>query len=209
MKFKLFEKLTSNLRGENKLLKFVVVVIGCVELYNTHQINKAMKYQRTVLVPVGLDQRVTLVGDRASEEYLRIFARNVSNLAFNYNTASARGQFGELLQFFSPETFPAAKTEFYSIADTIERTRVSSSFVISKPTEVDSEKQTITVAGVQRQWVDSNFIDTAEKVYQISFKLLDGRFMVTGITEKQHGPAASKPNEAQAQASGTSTGGVR
>lgn len=192
MKFKLFEKLTSNLLGENKLLKFVVVIIGCVELYNSHKIDKAMKYQRTVLVPVGLDQRVTLVGDRASVEYLRVFARVVSNLAFNYNTASARGQFGELLQFFTPETFPAAKTEFYSLADTIERTKVSSSFVISKSAEVDSDKQTITVTGMQRQWVDANFIDTSEKVYQISFSVIDGRFMVTGISEKWQGRGAVK-----------------
>jgi len=205
MTFKLFEKLMSNLRGENKLLKFVVVVIGCIELYNTHKIDKAMKYQRTVLVPIGLDQRVTLVGDRAPVEYLRVFARTVSNLAFNYNTASARGQFGELLQYFSPETFPAAKAEFYTLADTIERTRVSSSFVISKPAEVDSDKQTITVTGLQRQWVDTNFIDTAEKIYLISFKMVDGRFMVTGIAEKQQGRAATK---ADAQTSAQAAGGV-
>ena len=113
MRFKWYEKLTSNLMGENKLLKFVVVVIGCVELWNSHKIDLAMKYQRTILVPQGLDHRITIVGDRASEEYLRVFARIVSNLAFNYSSTSARGQFGELLQYFTPDTFPAAKTAFY------------------------------------------------------------------------------------------------
>lgn len=191
MRFKLFEKLMSNLMGENKLLKFVVVVIGCVELWNSHKIDKAMKYQRTVLVPAGLNQKVTIVGDRASDEYLRVFARIVSNLAFNYNSSSARGQFGELLQYFTPEAFPAAKSAFYSMADTIERTRVSSSFVISRPAEIDSDKQTIAVTGAQRQWVDSNFIDVAEKTYLISFKMIDGRFAVTAITEKRKGGKAN------------------
>ena len=183
MRFSLFEQLMSNLRSENKLLKFVVVVIGCVQLWNSHKIDTAMKYQRTILVPLGLDQRVTIVGDRASDEYLKVFTRIISNLAFNYNSASARGQFGELLQYFTPETFPAAKTAFYSMADTIERTRVSSSFVISKPVETDSEKQTMKVTGIQRQWVESNFIDTAEKIYLISFKMTDGQFRVTAISE--------------------------
>lgn len=203
MKFKLFESVVSNIGAENKLLKFVVVVIGCAELYNSHKIDLAMKYQRTILVPVGLDQKVTIVGDRASTEYLRIYARVVANLAFNYNTASARGQFGELLQYFTPDTFPAAKAAFYSMADTIERTRVSSSFVISKPAEVDSEKSIITVTGLQRQWVESNFIDTAEKTYEVGFKMIDGRFAVTGITEKRNTVAGPKTAQAAPASSPT------
>lgn len=192
MTLKVFEKLMSNLLGENKLLKFFVVVIGCIELWNSHKIDLAMKYQRTILVPDGLDQRVTIVGDRASEGYLRVFARVVSNLAFSYSSASARGQFGELLQYFTPDSFPAAKSAFYSMADTIERTRVSSSFVINRPAEIDSDKKTITVTGTQRQWVESNAIDVAEKTYIISFKMIDGRFAVTAITEKKkHGTAES------------------
>jgi conjugal transfer pilus assembly protein TraE len=193
MRFKLFEKMMSNLLGENKLLKFVVIVIGCVELWNSHKIDQAMKYQRTILVPTALDKRVIIVGDRASEEYLQVFARLISNLAFNYNTASARGQFGALLQYFTSDTFPAAKTAFYSMADTIERTKVSSSFVINKPAEIDSEKSTITVTGVQRQWVESSFVDAAEKIYVIAFKMTDGRFAVTSIVEKSpNGMAAKK-----------------
>lgn len=184
MRFKMFELLMSNLKGENKLLKFVVVIIGCVELWNSHKIDLAMKYQRTILVPTGLDHRVTIVGDRASDEYLRIFARVISNLAFNYNTSAVRSQYGELLQYFTADTFPAAKTAFYSMADTIERTRVCSSFVIDKPIEIDSDKQTILVTGIQRQWVESNFIDNAEKSYVISFKMTDGKFSVTAIAEK-------------------------
>ena len=211
MKFKLFEQMMSNLRSENKLLKFVVIVIGCVQLWNSHKIDTAMKYQRTILIPLGLDQKVTIVGDRASDGYLKVFARIISNLAFNYNSASARGQFGELLQYFTPETFPAAKTEFYSMADTIERTRVSSSFVISKPVEIDSEKQTMKVTGTQRQWVESNFIDTSEKNYLIAFQMTDGQFRVTSITERKvNGAVVNEGSSAANGETGASvTGGTR
>lgn len=192
MRFPLYERLTSNLWAENRLLKFVVVLIGCIELWNSHKIDLAMKYQRTVLVPSGLDRRVTLIGDSASEEYIRLFARIVTNLAFNYNSAAARGQFGELLQYFTVDTFPSAKAAFYSMAETIERTRVSSSFVISKPIEVDSASHTITVTGIQRQWIESNFIDSSEKSYQVSFMMTDGRFAITGINEKRLDNAAGR-----------------
>lgn len=199
MRLTLFEKMTSNLFAENRLLKFVVVVIGAVELYNANQIDQAMRHQRTVLVPAGLDRRVTLTDDHASAEYVRMFARQVANLAFTYNTASARGQFGELLQWFVPESFPQAKQAFFALADTIERTRLSSSFAITKPIDVDPEKRVITVEGAQRQWVESNFVDTSEKTYFITYQLVEGRFMVVSLDEKKS-PAA-KPQAA-------ATGGI-
>lgn len=205
MRFKLFEKKTSNLFAENRLLKLAVVVIGVVEIFNSCKIDEAMHYQRTVLVPAGLDRRVTLTGDQACEEYVRIFARQITNLAFTYNTASARGQFGELLQWFAPEQFPQAKQEFFSLADTIERTKLSSSFAITKPIEVDYEKKVLTVEGAQREWVESNFVDTSEKTYFISYKIVDGRFMVVAIDEKKAPAAGSSAAKTQALANGGRT----
>lgn len=184
MKKILFESKLGRLTAKNILLKFFVVVIGITELWNSYKIDKAMHYQRTVLIPANLDQRVTIVDDNASESYIKSFARLITNLAFNYNTSSARGQFGELLQLFSSDTFPSAKQGFYSLADTIEHTKLSSSFVINKPIDVDLEKKTIIVTGALRQWVESQFIDTTEKTYIISYAMSEGRFLVTGLSEK-------------------------
>jgi len=196
MLFKIFENKLANLLGENKLLKLVVIVIGGSVLLMNHKLDAAMKYQRTILVPANLDHRVTITGDHASDDYVKGFARTVATLAFNYDFASVRGQFGELLGYFSSDTFPAAKQAFFSLAETIERTRLSSHFVINKPIEIDNDKQIMTITGVQRQWVESNFVDAAEKSYMVSYKVIDGRFYVTSIDEKTiNGKTVAKPGK--------------
>jgi len=169
-----------------------------------------MKYQRVVLVPANLDRKVTITGDRASEDYIRSFARTITNLAFNYTPASVRGQYGELLTYFSSDSFPAAKEAFYSLADTVERTRLSSQFVITKAIDVDNDKGVMVVTGAQKQWVENSFVDTSEKIYIVNYKILDGRFVVTSISENKNdhsvlakGPA--RPAPAQAPATGGNT----
>lgn len=184
MDWKLYLSKMANVRAQNKLLKFCFVVIAGVQLWNSHKIDEAMHYQRTILVPAGLDSRVTITADHASDDYVRKYARDVTNLAFNFNPAAARRQFGELLQYFSPESFPQAKSAFDSLADTIERTKVSSSYIVSKDIEVDQDKKIITVTGTQRQWVESQFTDTVDRTFLLNYVMADGHFQLTSIEEK-------------------------
>lgn len=186
---KLYEQITSNLFAENRLLKFVVVVIGAVQIYNSHQISVAMNNQRTILVPQGLDRRVQIQGDRASADYIRVFARVISNLAFTYQYTSARAQFGELVTYFTPETMQSARKTFDDMATTVETTRANSSFAITQSIQVDTDKNIISITGVQRQWVDGmGFIDAkgvGAKTYQVSYVFRDGKFAISGIQERE------------------------
>lgn len=190
---RLFEKKLSNLFAENRLLKFYAASMTVGMFWLGYQVHDAVHHQRTILVPAGLDRKVSITDGYASEDYIKLFARIVTNLAFTYNTASARGQFGELLSYFTADTFPAAKKAFFDLADTVERTRLSSSFAINRPIDVDTNKGLITIGGSQRQWVDTNFVDSAEKTYGISYKVVDGKFFVTSIDEIQNGPSTQKP----------------
>jgi len=170
--------------AQNGLLKFIVLIIGTTVLWNTHQTNKALHYQKTILVPSGLDRKVTISSDGASDEYMRIFGRTITNLAFNFSNANIRGQYGELLQYFTAESFPQAKQAFYELADSYERMRITQSYIISKPIEVDQSKHIITVSGIQRQWVENNFLEPQEKTYMITYQMIDGRFGVVSIDER-------------------------
>lgn len=189
MRISTYESITSNLWAENRLLKMVVVIIAVVQIVNSYQISVAMRSQRTILVPASLDKRVHIQGDRASADYIRVFARVVSNLAFNYQFSNARAQFGELLTYFAPESYQAAQKTFDDIASTIEASRVNCSFALTQSITVNAENNTVLVTGLQRQWVDAiGFVDTkgsVTKSYTISYDVRDGRFMVTGIKEKE------------------------
>ncbi|MGD0022894.1 MAG: TraE/TraK family type IV conjugative transfer system protein, partial [Smithellaceae bacterium] len=68
-------------KGENRLLKFTILVIGIVTLLNSGIMLKALSYQRVVIVPPGLQEKTTIQGDRLDEIYVSTFVRYISSLA--------------------------------------------------------------------------------------------------------------------------------
>lgn len=191
MLFKVFEKKMNNILLENGLLKFVVIVIGIAVIINSFEVRRALKSQRTILVPANLDRKVQLQGDYASEDYIKVFARNLSNLAFTYSYGNARGQYSELLQYFTPDAFTQTKQAFNSLVETIETTKTSSAFLMQELI-VNPERGTIIVKGTQRQWVDNAFVDTSQKSYQLGYKILDGRFFLTSLFEEKAAAAVAE-----------------
>lgn len=179
-----YEHSLSNLIRNNFIFIFWGVCITLGLFYVGYKVDKAMNYSRTILVPDHLARKVTFTGDDIPLDYLEDYTEKIVGYAFNYTPATARSRFGKLLQYFNSDSFPSAKQTFYEMADTIERTKLSSSFVITRPIEVDTEKQIITVSGSARLWVESKFIDVNEKTYFISYTITKTLFGVKSIDEK-------------------------
>jgi conjugal transfer pilus assembly protein TraE len=184
MKLDIFLQKTANLSLENRLLKLIVVVIGITVLINTVMTYRALNSHRTILVPPVMNSRIEIAGDRASEEYIKSFTRYLCGLAFSYTSATARGQFDELLTMYAPEAFPEAKRTFYSLADSIETARNTNAFYI-QGLKVDSDRHQIEVIGIKRQFVEDRMIDSGIKTYIIEYRIENGRFMIQKITEKE------------------------
>jgi conjugal transfer pilus assembly protein TraE len=184
MKLNLFLQKSSNVVAENRLLKFVVVVIGVAAVINAFMTYRALNYQRTVIVPPVLKSRIEITGDRASEEYVRAFSRYFAALAFSYSPGSVKAQFDELLALYAPEVFPEEKRVLYELADRVITTRVTSVFFIGK-LYVDGEKSQIEVAGQRRQYVDDRKVEDIVKTYLIDYRISEGRFQLVKISEKE------------------------
>lgn len=190
-----FESKKANYTAIIRILAFFVLLIGCLELLNYRKLDTALHSHRTELVPAGLDRRVYVGDDGASDDYFRCFVRNINDLYLNYNPGSARRQFGELLQYFTPEQFPVKLAEYKSLADSIERIKVSSQFVISRDPEVNQEKKTITITGTQRQWVESQAAVPEEKTYLITYAMASGHFQLVDIVEVKKTQTDVKPGD--------------
>lgn len=184
MKLDIFLQKTANLSLENMILKLIVIVIGITVLINTVMTYRALNSHRTILVPPVMNSRIEIAGDRASEEYIKSFTRYLCGLAFSYTSATARGQFDELLTMYAPEAFPEAKRTFYSLADSIETARNTNAFYI-QGLKVDSDRHQIEVIGIKRQFVEDRMIDSGIKTYIIEYRIENGRFMIQKITEKE------------------------
>lgn len=186
-----YEHSLSNLIRNNFIFIFWGVLITCAIIFLGFKVDRAMKYQRTILVPDHFSRRVEITDDHIPLGILEDYTESITGYAFNYNPATARGRFGKLLQYFHPDDFASAKQTFYELADTVERTKLSSSFVVNKPIEIDTEKKVITVSGAARLWVDSKFIDTDDKTYFITYQITNSMFQVKSIEEKVQGAVVS------------------
>ncbi len=184
MKLNLFLQKSSNVVAENRLLKFVVVVIGIAAVINTFMTCRALNYQRTVIVPPVLKSRIEITGDRASEEYIKAFSRYIAALAFSYSPGGVKAQFDELLALYAPDVFPEGKRLLYELADRVITTRVTSVFFISK-LYVDGEKSQIELQGQRRLYVDDRKVEDLLKTYLIDYRISDGRFQIMKISEKE------------------------
>jgi conjugal transfer pilus assembly protein TraE len=184
IKVKLYQYMNDKAKhkGENRLLKFTVLIIGIVTLINAGVMLKALGYQRVVIIPPGLQEKTTIEGNKLDEIYVSTFVRYISSLAFSYTPASARRQFDELLLHFDPSAYPQGKTTFYNLAEIIAETQLTQVFYITEIT-VNTETKKIEIAGTKRQYIDDRKIEDDKKTYYIEYTILNGRFFILSITE--------------------------
>jgi conjugal transfer pilus assembly protein TraE len=164
------------------MLKFVVLVIGITVLYNTWMIRQAMNTHRTIIVPPVVNQAMEFQGERASENYLRQMVRYAMSLAVNNSPATARRQFEELLALYAPESFPDAQTALYSLAGNIEEAKITNAFYIDS-IKVDEQNMVVEVKGLKLQFVQDVITKNQQTVYEIKYRIQEGRFMIISIKE--------------------------
>ena len=182
MKLATYLQNSSNKVAENRILKFAVLIIGGVVLFNTVLLSRAMNTARTIIIPPALNTRLEVTQESASEESLRAYARYVMGLAASYTQATARGQFEELLGLYAPESYPEAKKNFYELADRIETAHITSAFYIQ---QIFIAASSIEGRGVRKQFVEVTRVDEVVKSYLLHYRIIDGRFTLLNISEKQ------------------------
>ncbi|MEI6704464.1 MAG: TraE/TraK family type IV conjugative transfer system protein, partial [Deltaproteobacteria bacterium] len=75
MNLDIYLQKSSNIFAENRLLKFSVVVLSIAVVINTAGVFKALNSQKTILVPPVINSKISVTGDKASDEYLKEFTR--------------------------------------------------------------------------------------------------------------------------------------
>ena len=182
MKSELYLQKSSNLFAQNRLLKFVVVLIGITVIYNTLMLRQALNSHRTVILPPVINQEMEFWGERASANYLRQMTRYAMSLAVNNSPATVRQQFEELLSLYAPESFPDAQNALYSLALRIEEAKVSNAFYIES-IRVDEESKTVRVSGLKTQFIQDVITKNQQTDYEINYRIQEGRFMIDSIKE--------------------------
>jgi len=182
MNVNIFEKRMSNMFVTNRLLKFCVIAMVIATISNHMLLQRAINTHKTILVPAQINTKVQILGDKASDEYVRMFAQVAAGLAFTYTPQTVAGNFGELLTMFAPDVYPQTKKSLTDLAETIASQKVSNVFYI-QDISVDSAKNTFSVLGQQMRWVERTQLENVTKQFEFGYRIKDGRFLLTALNE--------------------------
>ena len=181
MRTRIFVQQASNFFVENRLLKFVIVVMAMTVTFNSFMVYRAVKYQRVVLIPPNLTETVEFIQGKPTDTYMRDMSKKIVALATTYSPPTVRAQFEELLFYFAPESYPEASTLWYSLAGRVEESQVSSVFYLEK---IKLVKDSIEIFGNLKQFAGDTLLENSSKTYLIDYRLQDGRFYILSFQEK-------------------------
>lgn len=190
MKVDIFLQKTSNMFVENRLLKFVVVVLTIAVVINSLLVQRAITYQRTVLIPPKMTGTIEFVQGRPTDDYLRDLTRRIVNLGATYSPATARRQFEELLSFYPPEEYSTASSTWYTLAGRVEDVQASTVFY---PQKISVNSDIIEVTGTHRQWAGDQMVESGNRAYVIRYRIEDGRFYLLSFMEKWQAQESRRP----------------
>jgi len=181
MNIKLFLSKYTNIKAENKLLKFFIILIGGLQLINLFWNTTLLKQEKIILIPPGLQEKATISSNTISENALRQYVRYIVSLALNYNASTARKQFEELLLLYPPHLITEKKNEYYNMASNIETAKITSSFFIEK---ITLEKNTIEVVGNKIEYLNELKAKEKSEIYIIEYTIENAQFKLQRIYKK-------------------------
>ncbi len=186
MLIKTFLSKTSNIMGENKLLRLIVIVIGGVTIYNTIFLQKFIDNRVTIIEPRGgFSETVEVSKNQMNNAYIKSFVRDVIDTAFNYNPQNVKGQFEDLLTMFAPEpeVYQDAFNTFYQLGELIAKENITSAAYIQN-IAIDPSKHLITVRVLSRKYKEDKKLEDKIKAILIDYRIGDGQFKLLKLTEK-------------------------
>jgi conjugal transfer pilus assembly protein TraE len=183
MRTSVYLQKAGNLFLENRLLKFVMVVLSIAVVVNSFLVLRAIKYQRVILIPPQLTGSIEFVQGKPTDGYLRDITRRIITLATSYSPATARKQFAELLELYAPESYPKASATWYALAGRIEESKVSTAFHLEQ-LKLTKDGH-IEVSGMSQQFSDDMAIDKKQETYVLSYRINDGRFLLLSLSKKE------------------------
>ena len=132
MKLKIYTDRLANVMAENALLKFCLVIMLGITIFNSIVAYHAMNNQKVVILPPLVDHKIEIRGNDAGEEYLKMMSRYSINLLLDYTPSNAEQNFSDFLKLASADVFSSMRSDLDKIIEEVIRLRVSSSFHIHK-----------------------------------------------------------------------------
>ncbi len=184
MKLDIFLEKTANLQVKAMLWKFTVTALTIALVVNSMYTYKMLSSQRIIVIPAGLDEKVSVTMDSADPRYLRLMTRYVMGLFLNYTEGNVRIQYGELLGLVSPERYNYFKELLSDLADKVEQTHLVSVFhIVEIKSKKTGNKYEIEVQGNRTLWSKGVKLEEKTERYLIDAEMDNARFRLLDIKQ--------------------------
>jgi type IV conjugative transfer system protein TraE len=186
MRFNLFLSKASNLQGENRLLKFIMVCLVIAFFVEGLFMMYAMSYQRTIILPSQITDKIEVSKNEWNEAYIKQFAIDVINLLVNISPDTVTIYHDMLLSMVNPSDYARIKKQLTDMDANIKTLQISGAFYPSGTIKVNKKENFIEIAGVKRQYAkDVKVEDDPKAGYKIFYVINRGRMYVTDIKESK------------------------
>lgn len=174
-----------SLQERNRLLGLSLLVLVAINIVNLVGLGTLAKRTQTIiLAPGGLD-RVQIGNNKADGAYVRRMTRYVVTQVGSYSATTAKQQFQELIELFSPDKATMAMQYFDRMVTGIERyPSISSNFVFASENPIKYTSTLIQAVGVKERYVNGNVVDRKPVHYCIHYHIDEARFLIDSIDEK-------------------------
>jgi len=183
MRLKIYGDKLANTLAENSLLKFCFIVMLVITVINTVVAYQAMSNQKVVILPPVVDHKISIRGNDADDEYLKMMARYAGKLLLDYTPSNVEANFSDFLKLASPDTFSIMRDELDKIIEEVHRLRISSSYHIHQIKKLGDTNR-LEISGLRTKYADDTRIEQRNEHYILTYEIDDGTFRVTGASKK-------------------------
>lgn len=187
MLFPNYVSYVSRVFAENRLMKFVIVVLVCLLVYSQVKIIEFSENTRTVIVPSGLTDMVSVSNSTADEAYLNAMGVYIATLLYSTTPVTVENQYSMLMKLFDTDAYNAFNNALFSAAATHKKNEVTQILKIDKITvEYAPHTRLIIDTSVER-YIYSNKSETGTSRHQliVDFEIRHGRFYITDFKEQK------------------------
>jgi len=185
MNFKQYLNEHANLTASNRFLKFILLLVVLSNIFFGFLAYRAVKFRTTVLVPFGLNEKVTVADRVVDERYLLFLARNIFDLALSYTPANVRNQYEILLSIMTPRAYSKYKPQFNRFVEQAEAVRLVSVFMPDGPIHHDPNTRTIRATGRRMLLLEGeNVVESKRVAYMFQYRVNGGTVQIEEFGEE-------------------------
>ena len=176
--------LLDSLQHRNRFLGLALIVLVCINVVNLGALMKAQTRTQTIVVPVG-GEGMQIGNGKADERYIRRMARYITNQVGSYSAGTARAQYQELLQLFSPTQVTEVAKYFDKLIADIERyPSIASNVEWAGQNPLKFTSTMIQVLAMKERYVNGSVSERKQVHYCITYHVEDTRFYIDRLDEK-------------------------